>query len=442
MATKEINLKKSLGLFRLTVFGVGTIIGAGIYSVISPTAAEAGTGIWLSFLLAAIAASFSALSYAELSSSLPSAGAEHNFLRKAFPHLPSAAFITGLFIAIHGVATLATVALTFSNYLSSFFPLPPILVSIALIALFTVINIVGLKEASWLNVGFTITQIAGLVALIIAGFWSSGFIERTGELLAAPKDWTTAFSGTAIVFFIYTGYEHMAALSEEAKRPGKDLWRAFLLALLITSAIYLAVVFAVLSLLDVASLSPSISPLKDAGARAWPPLGTAIGIAALLATANAVLSASISVSRIIFGMARAGDLPQALRKTTIKSKSPWVSALLVALVAGGFVLVGEIKFVASLSSLGATLVFAAVNLSVIALRFTDPSMNRPFRIPVSIGRIPIFPVFGVAVSLMIASQYSIAVYISFFSATVIGILGYWAVHKKRTNNLQIAKSAT
>ena len=233
----------------------------------------------------------------------------------------------------------------------------------------------------------------------------------------------------------------MAALSEEAKRPGKDLWRAFLLALLFTTVIYLSVVFSILSLLEISNLASSISPLKDAASRFSPVLGTAIGISALLATANAVLSASVSVSRILFGMARSGDLPQVLSKTTTKAKSPWVSAVLVALVAGGFVLVGEIKFVASLSSLGATLVFTAVNLAVIVLRITAPDLDRPFRIPLRIGKIPIFPVLGVIVSLAIASQYSFPVYGAFFGAAAVGIIGYWVVHQKGIRNPHFSKSS-
>lgn len=96
-----------MGLFRLTLYGVGTIIGSCIYSVIAPATQVAGTGIWLSFILAAVAATFSALCYAELASAFPNAGAEYNFLNQAFPKFKAAGFTIGLFIAIHSMATLA-----------------------------------------------------------------------------------------------------------------------------------------------------------------------------------------------------------------------------------------------------------------------------------------------------------------------------------------------
>lgn len=112
--TKQ-GLTKWLGLVRLSLYGVGTIIGAGLYSVIGPAAGAAGNAIWMSFLVAAMISAFSGLSYAEIASALPGAGAEHNFLRKTFPAYPALAFTVGLFIAVHGAATLATVALTFGG---------------------------------------------------------------------------------------------------------------------------------------------------------------------------------------------------------------------------------------------------------------------------------------------------------------------------------------
>lgn len=122
-------LKKSLGTLRLTFYGVGTIVGAGIYTVIGAAAGQAGNDLWLSFILAAIAASFSALSYAELSSTFPNAGAEFIFVRKAFPKIDIPSFLTGWTIAFHSSATIAAVLLAFSGYLNVFLELPALLFS-------------------------------------------------------------------------------------------------------------------------------------------------------------------------------------------------------------------------------------------------------------------------------------------------------------------------
>lgn len=426
----ENTLPKSLGLFRLTIYGIGTIIGSGIYAVISPAAASAGSGIWISFLIAALISSFTALSYSELASSMPSAGAEHSFLKSAFPKIPMIAFIVGIFIAIHGAATISAVALTFANYLNQFISINAILIAILLILIFTLTNIVGLKKASWINVSFTITQVICLIALIVAGLTSEGSSTQIQKVINEPINWPGALTGSAIVFFIYTGYEHMAALSEEAINPGKHLWKAFLLALVCTTVIYVGVIFAILSLVSPEEIAKSTGPLAFAAAKRWEFLGPLVTFAALLATANGVLSGSISVSRLLYGISRSGDLPKSLTKTTAKAKSPWFAAIIVMICACLLTFFGSLEFVASLSSFGALLVFVLINSAVIALRIKKPNLKRPLKIPGSIGPFPILPFFGAFTSLALATRYEPMVYLIFFAGVGLGILGYQIQKKK------------
>ncbi|CCV06126.1 Amino acid permease [Mesorhizobium metallidurans STM 2683] len=419
-------LSKSLGLARLSLYGVGTIIGAGIYSVIGPAAATAGDGIWLSFLVAAIISAFSGLSYAEIASALPGAGAEHNFLRKTFPFFPALAFTVGLFIAVHGAATLATVALTFGNYAQGFIPLAPVLAALALMAVATAINIAGIGKASFVSAGLTAIQVACLIGFALFAIPSGD--RGLPNLLAWPDNPGGVLQGAAILFFIYSGYEHMASLSEEAKRPDRDLWRAFMIALGGTTAVYLAVILGVLSLMSAADLAGSQSPLADAAGKLGGTFATVIIGAALIATANAVLSSSLSGSRLLFGMARDGDLPKLLARTLGSSRSPWVGALAYLAVACGFAAVGKIEFVASLSSLGVTLVFAAINLAVIVLRFSQPDLKRPFRLP-SIANVPPTAVLGVVASLLLAAQYDWTVYATFAGVFLLGAVPYVLIHR-------------
>ena len=139
-------LKKSLGTLRLTFYGVGTIVGAGIYTVIGAAAGQAGTDLWLSFIFAAIAASVSAMSYAELSSTYPNAGAEFIFVRKAFPKIDIPSFLTGWTIAFHSSATIAAVLLAFSGYFNTFFSIPSLLVSYGVLVMLSLISIYGHQE--------------------------------------------------------------------------------------------------------------------------------------------------------------------------------------------------------------------------------------------------------------------------------------------------------
>lgn len=426
------SLPKSLGVVRLTIYGVGTIIGSGIYAVLAPAAGAAGTGVWLSFLFAALASAFTALSYAELASALPSAGGEHNFLRKAFPEWPIAAFLVGLFIAVHGAATLATVALTFANYLQRYLSVDAVAIAIAMIVGMTFLNVAGLKRAAWVNVSFTVTQVSCLVVLALASFASADFSPRIASILAQPIEWDGVFGATAIIFFVFTGYEHMASMSEEAKNPGKDLWRAFLFALVITTIVYVGISFAVLGLADASELATSKDPLVTAAQGRSPGLGVMISVAALLATANGVLSASLSVSRLLFGMARAGDMPQAFTRVTKTSKSPWIAAIVVTVGACAFAAIGEVKIVASLSSFGALLVFTTVNSAAIVLRRKQPELERPFRIPGRIGFVPLVPALGVLVSVLLATRYAASVYVLFAAGTALGLAAYAIVHRRKS----------
>ena len=426
-----MQLKKSLGLFQLTVYGVGTIIGSGIYSVLGPAAQDAGQSIWVSFILAAVVASFSAFSYAELATALPNAGAEHNFLRNAFPKFPAIAFLVGMFIAIHGAATIATVALTFASYFKEIVQTNEAIVALILIAVLSILNTMGIKRATWVNVGFTVAQVSGLLILAVAAFTASGFSDRLVDTMSAPINWNGAIQATGIIFFIYTGYEHLASLSEEAKNPEKDLWKAFLLALVITTIVYLMIVFAVLTLVETDSIKQSGRALAIAGNARAPFLGHLIAIAALLATANATLSGSISVSRLLFGVSRAGDLPRPLSQKVTSRGSPWLAIVVVLFGAGAFVLLGEIKQVASLSSLGALLVFAAINAAVIVLRFLKPNLKRPFKIKGTIAGVPVIPVLGVVASLALATRYDGMIYIWFVVGVALASLGYFVRHARK-----------
>lgn len=430
----ETELKKALGLTQLTFYGVGTIVGAGIYAIIGVVAADSGYNMWIAFVMAAIAASFSALSYAELSSTFPKAGAEYVFLENAFPKLKVIAFITGYFITIHGAATLATVTLAFAGYFNNFFDVPALFVAYALLAVSTAMNISGIQKSSWVNMAFTTAQIGGLLLLVFAGVTSPEFGNVLDKGISFKTD---IFASVAVVFYVYTGYEHMATLAEEAKNPGRNIPLAFIFSLVFTTIIYLLIVFSVLALATPQSLGGSDSPLSLAAGNRFPWMARLISGAALFATANVALSASLSVSRMMYGMASSGDMPAPLSKLNAQ-KSPWIAAIVLAIVVGVALLFGKIKFVASVSSLGALLVFVMVNLAVIVLRFKKPELERPFKVPFSIGKFPILPAFGIAVSLLLAVQFDWKVYVTFTIAVIIGVAAYY-ISRRNDKEGNIAK---
>lgn len=428
-------LKKSLGTLRLTFYGVGTIVGAGIYTVIGAAAGQAGTDLWLSFIFAAIAAGVSAMSYAELSSSYPNAGAEFIFVRKAFPKIDIPSFLTGWTIAFHSSATIAAVLLAFSGYFNTFFSVPSLLISYGILILLSLLSITGIKKSSTANIIMVCIQLLGLLLLIVFGLMETGppkaeffKVESISGTLAA----------TATLFFIYTGFEHMAALGSEVKNPGKTIPRAFLLTMVFTTIIYLLISFTVLNISDTSELAKVDSPLSLAASNLNGWLPVVLAVAALFATANAAFSGIISISRLLFGMASVGELPKLMTKTNAQ-KVPWVTTILVMAAVAGFILLGDIKIVAGMSSLGALLVFVAVNIALIVLRFKAPDKGRPFKVPLSIGKVPILPILAILISLSLVIQFDWQVYATFVGVILVGIVLDYFLDKKPKEDIDAEK---
>ncbi|MES2624424.1 MAG: amino acid permease [Pseudomonadota bacterium] len=425
-------LKRTLTLPQLIFYGVGTMVGAGIYSVIGAAAVEAGAQLWVSFILAGIAAFLTVLSYAELVAMFPNTGAEYNFLKAAFPEQPVFSFMAGYLIAINAAATSATVALAFSGYLGVFWMAPEAITALVLLSVCTVINIAGISQSTWVSIGLICIEVAGLLLLIWTGFTGG----EPGTALASGDDWKAGgiFTATALIFFIFIGFEDVANLSEETKDPTRTVPRALLISVLITSALYVLVAFAFIGLSANIDLGNSASPLSDAAGSVAPWRGDALAVAALFATASTALISLISISRMLFGMARSGDMPTLLSRTLPGRKSPWVAALVLFAAACLLLPLGEIKIIASVSSFGVLLVFAAVQVSMIRLRLTEPDKERPFRVPFAIGRIPVLPVVGIIMVVALLTQFEPLVYGVGGGAIVGGLVIYWLFNKSKKKN--------
>lgn len=411
-------LRKSLNLGQLIFFGIGTMIGAGIYSVIGAAAAEAGSHLWISFICAGFAAFLTVLSYAELSSSLPKAGAEYQFIKTAIPEWKWLSFMAGYLIAINAAATSATVSLAFAGYMNVFVEVPILLTAFLLLAACTCINIMGIRQSTWVSISLICVEVAGLLLLIWLGF-VKGDVSRSFERSLSWDNAGGIFAATALIFFVFIGFEDIANLSEEANEPRRDIPRALLVSVIFTSVIYIMVAIAVMALSTAEQLSASTSPLTQAASQAIPSAGKALAIAALFATASTALISLISISRLLFGMAQEGDMPSPLARILGKRKTPWIAALALFSAACLLLPLEEVKIVASISSFGVLLVFITVHIAMIVLRFRQPNLKRHYKVPFSIGALPVPPVLGIIIAAALLTQFEPIVY-----AVGIGILGF------------------
>ena len=282
-------LRRSLGLGSLTFYGVGVILGAGIYSILGEAAGIAGEALWWSFLVASLAALLTGLSYAELATMFPQAGAEYVYVQAAWPKATWLPATLGWVLVATGIATTATVSLAFAGYAGLFVPFPPWAVAAVLVATVATLNVIGVTEASWANIIFTLIEAAGLVALIVVGTRDSDF-GRVFATMPHPG----VLSGAALIFFSYLGFEEIANLAEEARQPARDLPRAILIAVAVSTVLYILVAVASVALLAPSRLAASPSPLADTIGISAPWLAGALGGVALFATANTALIAMMA----------------------------------------------------------------------------------------------------------------------------------------------------
>lgn len=410
-------LKRGMGLFHLTMYGVGLILGAGIYVLIGEAAGLAGDSVWIAFVLGSIVALFAGFSYAELSSIFPKAAAEYTFIKNAFKN-NFFAFIIGWLTAITSMITASTVALGFGGYFSEFLNIPVTISAIVLIGILSIINFIGIRESSWTNTIFTVIEAIGLILIIIIGFTISE--PEPVNYFESPTGFTGIIIAFVLIFFAFIGFEDMANVAEEVRNPKKIIPRAIILSVMISGIIYVLVSLAVVRVINWEDLSLSAAPLADVAERGLGTQGHIIlsGIA-LFAITNTVLITLVAGSRMIYGMAREKLFPDILAKVHSKTKTPWVAVIVLMLIAIGFSLIGDIVIVANITVFAIVITFAAINLAVIVLRYTEPNIERKFRVPINIGKFPILPIFGLGISLYMAFQFEIQVV--FVGLMIIGI---------------------
>jgi len=380
------HLKRTLGLFEVTFYGIGIILGAGIYALIGQGAGLAGNAVWAAFAIGAVIAAFTGLSYAELSSMFPKAGGEYVFAEKAFNR--RLAFLVGWLITAGGVIAVAAVSLGFGSYFSALFNTPIIPVAIGLIIALSLLCVWGIKQSAIADIIATFIEIGGLIAIIICGLKYMGHVNY---VQLPPLGFAGILSATALIFFAYLGFEDIVRLSEETKNPTKIIPKALLYALIITTVLYIAAAAAAVSVVGWQALSQSGAPLALVAQTAFGEKAFwFLSITALCATFTTVLGLLIATSRMLYGMAEDDGLPKIFHRVHERFQTPCFAILLTALISIAFVLVGKIEIVASLTDFALFITFILINMSLLWLRHKMPRVRRPFRTYAPLAALGIF----------------------------------------------------
>jgi APA family basic amino acid/polyamine antiporter len=235
-----------------------------------------------------------------------------------------------------------------------------------------------------------------------------------------------------LIFFAFIGFEDMANVAEEVKRPKKTLPRAIILSVVITGIIYVLVALSVVRIINWEELGRSSAPLADVADQAIGfGGGITLSVIALFATASTVLITLVAGSRILYGMSKSGSLPLSLSKVHSKTKTPWIAVIGIFVTSVAFSFIGDIVIVANITVFAVVITFAMINLSVIVLRYTEPQLERPFRVPLNIGKFPILPLVGFVVTVYMAIQFEMTIMAVGLGIIGVGVIFYLIFNRRR-----------
>ncbi|MBD3228518.1 MAG: amino acid permease [Candidatus Lokiarchaeota archaeon] len=403
----QISLKRDIDLWEAIIYGVGVILGAGIYALIGKVVGYAGNASWLAFLIAAIVGLLTGLSYCELSSKFPEAGAEYVWIDRTF-NRKIFSFVVGWILIFSEIFSVCTVAIGFGGYLTGLlnleiYNLMPVIFGLILIGILTVINFAGIQESANVNIIFTIIEAGGLIFIISLGITSLGNVNY----LNLMGGWTmigisNLISSIAIIFFAFVGFEDMANISEETKNPRKTIPKALLISLMICTILYILVSLTTVSMiaanpsLSLANFAASAEPLAYLF-EGIPAAAIAMSIIALFATANTVLVMLIVTSRMVYGLSDENAFPDIFKKIYKKTDTPWVAIIFVTILSASFIFLQQIQLLAEATVFMIFLIFGIVNITLIVLRYKQRNQERKkgeFRIPINFKWFPIIPLIG------------------------------------------------
>ncbi len=426
----SVGLARRLGPAALIFYGIGDILGAGIYALVGKVAAEAGTAAWASFLVSAALAAVTGLAYAELCARVPRSAGAAAFAAEAFggtlmPHL------VGFFVLASGVTSAATVSLAAHGYLRSFVELPPTVAALALIGLMALIAFIGVRESVAANNAFTVMEVSGLLLVIAVGL-AYAFKRPAVELAAAlaPDAGPLAvLAGATLAFYAFIGFEDLANLAEEAKDPVRDIPRAILVSVAVSTVFYLVVVCVVLWSMTPAQAAATPRPLLEVVRLSGFPLPDwCFAGVALFAIANTGLANFIMASRLLYGLGDQGLAPAILARVHETRRTPWVSILLAAAVTAALVLTAGEKGVALLAKTTAVLLmlaFLASHVSLILLRRRAPAGPGVFAAPA------FTPYAGIFACLLLLSQAPREAFLRAGVALVVALALHGVLGRKR-----------
>lgn len=365
----EVQLSRRLSLFLLSLYGIGTILGAGIYVLAGKVAGESGLFSPHAFVLAAVVVCFSAYSYAKLSSRFPASAGEAVYISEAL-HQKWLAQGIGWAIIFTGIVSSATIAKGFAAYMKPYIPLNDLWIISTLILCLCALAIWGVAQAISVAALFTVIEIAGIGLIIwLAIPTLPNLIDTHPEILNFPpiEHWGAIGFGAFLAFYAFIGFEDIVNMAEETKNPKRNLPLAIYISLVVTTLLYFAAALSFIALLPLEDFIGSDAPFANvarSNASLSLPLITFISVSAIT---NGALIQIIMGSRVLYGMAKRQMAPSIFSQVSARTKTPIMATLVVSTLVLIFALWLPITTLARITSSVVLIIFSAVNLSLLVL---------------------------------------------------------------------------
>ncbi|MDN6122527.1 MAG: amino acid permease [Brevibacterium sp.] len=445
------DLKRTIGLFSLTMIGVGSTIGTGIFFILSESVPVAGPAVIWSFVIAGLVAGLAVICYAELAGSVPVSGSSYSYAYATLGELPARGVAGGL-LREYGVAG-AAVAVGWSQYVNQLlfnlfgFEIPHALAyapeeggivnlpAIALLAMCCFLLVRGTGESVVINTVMVCTKIGVLLFFVLVGVtgWN---VDNFADF--APFGFSGVVAGSGLIFFSYVGMDAVATAGDETKNPKKTMPRALIAALLIVTTVYVLVAVAAISAQpwqEFEGQSAGLSAILEniVGAQ-WP--GTVVAAGAVISIFSVTLVSIYGQTRILFTMSRDGMMPKLFGDVNPRTLTPVKGTIVVTIVIAilaGFI---PLNFLAEMTSIGTLVAFVVVSLAVIILRVREPNLERGFKVPFY----PVLPVLAIIGCLWIISNLQIITIVVFLIWTAV-ILGFYLVFGRKNSVLGKQRAA-
>ncbi len=454
-------LRRSLGVVGLTAFGVGSTIGAGIFSLTGDVAAhQAGPAVSLSFVLASIACFFAGLCYAEFAAMVPISGSAYSYAYVTLGE--GTAWIIGWSLVLEWLFSASVVAISWSGYTSAAlqsmgFPLPKFLIhspfaidaaghwslsgawfdlpAVLVVLACTALALAGTRTSAGVNTVIVVAKVIALILIMAVGAeyihaqnWRPFIPHNTGAF--GQFGWSGVARAAGTLFFAYIGFDGVSTLAEEARNPQRTVPLSLFASLLICTLLYVGVSLIITGLANYRSLGVA-DPLYFALTQAGVSLGYLRGLVAVVAIAgllSVVLASIVGQVRIFYAMARDGLLPPAFGRLSRSGGIPYLATIITGIAASVMAAFLPLELLGELISIGTLLAFAVVCIGVVVLRKIAPQARRPFRTP----WVPLVPMLGLLSCLILMLSLPAGTWIRLVVWTGLGLLVYAAYGRRHS----------